>query len=245
MPGAISITKSDQRRRRAQVLRLTHSALKELLEFKTVYDIQYYLNDKNARDWREFEEETANQVFEGAGVIATRDNVLLNPERDEDTYYHADVPLGSHETGAYILGFPLAAASASYVFTLLEGFGDEIAGVLQPGSINRNKAWHEDIKGFADLRDPVQMTKARAAFAKHFGAEPVEVPEIAARRMVELKRVRNDFAHDGRGHVDLPSYLADTIAVVCHIAFLVTDEKRISIYPWEDHEDRFAPKSAY
>lgn len=244
MTDTNSPTASDLRHRRAQLLRLTHSTLNQLLEFKTVYDIQRYLTDKHARDWRDFEVETANEVFEGAGVIATRDNVLLDPQEDEDSYYQTDVPMGSHETGAYIRGFPLEAASASYIFTLLEVFGDEVAALVQPGSINRNKAWHEDIKGFADLHDPVQVTKAREAFAKHFGADPEEVPEPAVQRMVGLKRIRNDFAHEGQGWVNLPSYLADTIAVVCHIAFLATDETRISIYPWEDHDDRFAPRSS-
>jgi hypothetical protein len=152
--------------------------------------------------------------------------------------------MGSHEVGAYIREYPLEAASASYLFTLLEIHGDEVAAIVQPGSIDRNKAWHENIKGFADLRDPVQVEKMRAAFAKHFGAEACDVPELAVRRMVNLKKVRNDFAHDGARGISLPSFLIDTIAVVCHIAFLVTDETRLSIYPWEDHEDRFAPRSA-
>lgn len=62
-----------------QLLRLVNSALKELLEFKSIYDIQKYLIDKNTRDWRDFEAETIDQVFEGAGIIATRENVLLEP----------------------------------------------------------------------------------------------------------------------------------------------------------------------
>lgn len=28
-------------------------------------------------------------------------------------------------------------------------YGDEVAAIVAPGSINRNKAWHEYIKGFA------------------------------------------------------------------------------------------------
>lgn len=131
------------------------------------------------------------------------------------------------------------------MFTLLEVFGDKIAALLQPGSLARNKAWHADIKGSTDLRDSNQIEKTREAFAKHFGAEPGRVPEQAVRRMVGLKRIRNDFAHDGDGWINLSSYLADTIAVVCHIAFLVTDEKRISVYPWEDYDKRFNPTSAH
>ena len=237
------MTDADANIRQAQVLRLTRSTLNELLEFKTVYDIQRYVTDWHSREFREFEAATAEGTFNGAGVIATRENVLKDPRREKDTFYHDDVPMGSHEVGAYIRQFPLEAASASYVFTLIEVYGDEVAGIVAPGSINRNKAWHEEIKGFADLRDPVQVQTMRAAFAKHFGADPNDVPELAARRMVELKRIRNDFAHDRFGRVSLPSFLTDAIGVVCHIAFLVTDERRISIYPWEDHEDRFDPQS--
>jgi hypothetical protein len=75
---------------------------------------------------------------------------------------------------------------------------DEVTALLQPGSIIRNKAWHEDIKGFANFRNPAQVTKARESFAKQFGAHPEGVPECAVRRMVGLKRIRNDFAHDGQ-----------------------------------------------
>lgn len=211
--------------------------LNELLEFTTVYDIQRYVTDRHSRDFREFEAATAEGTFDGARVIATRDNVLKNPRREDYTSYHDEV-------GAYIREFPLEAASASYVFTLIEAHGDEVAAIVAPGSINRNKAWHEEINGFADLRDPVQVQSMRGSFAKHFGAVPADVPELAARRMVELKRIRNDFAHDGLGRVSLSLFLSDATAVVCHIAFLVTDETRISIYPWEDHEDRFDPRTA-
>jgi hypothetical protein len=229
--------------RRAEILRLTHSTLRGLLRFKTVYDIQRYLTDRHSRDFREFETETAEGTFAGAGVIATRDTILKTARRAEDSFYHDDVPMGSHEIGAHIRRFPLEAASASYVFTLIEVYGDDVAAIVQPGSINTNKAWHEDIKGFADLRDQVQVGRTCAAFAKHFGADPAAVPDEAVWRMVDLKRIRNDLAHDGSGRVSFPSFLADAIAVVCHIAFLVTDETRISIYPWEDHEDRFDPQS--
>jgi hypothetical protein len=244
MSGKYEMTDKEASKQRAKVLHLTHSTLKRLLEFKTVYDIQRYVTDRHSRDFREFEAETAEGTFDGAGVIATRDNILRDPRREDDTFYHDDVPMGSHEVGAYIREFPLDAASASYVFTLIEVYGDEIAAIVAPGSINRNKAWHEDIKGFADLRDAVQVQTMRAAFAKHFGANAANVPELAVRRMVGLKRIRNDFAHEGSDRVSLPSFLTDATAVVCHIAFLITDETRISIYPWEDHDVRFSPQSA-
>jgi hypothetical protein len=226
-----------------KVIKLTLSTLKTLLEFKTVYDIQAYMTDRHGRDFRSFEEETADQVFVGAGVLATRDNIVAIDEFGDAEFCHWDVPMGSHETGAYIMGFPLAAASASYVFTLIEGFGDDIADLVSPGTRNRNKAWHEDVKGYADLSNPAQVTKARKAFAKHFAADPADVPELAARRIVGLKAARNAFAHDGDGSIKFDRFLQDSLAIVCHIAFLTTGEDRISVYPWEDHMDQFAPQS--
>lgn len=244
MSDPYTVSSKSSRLRNIQIMERTKSALTQLLQFKTIYDIQNYLTDRHTRDWREFEAATADEVFDGAGVIATRENVLLDPDQDGGSYLHTDVPMGSHETGAYINGFPLNAASASYVFTLLEAFGDEIAELMQPGSLNRNRAWHEDIKGFVDIRDPVQVKKAREAFVKHFGADPDDLPEQAALRMIALKKIRNDFAHAGGSAVNLPRYLASTIAVVCHIAFLASDEELISVYPWEDHENRFKLRPA-
>ncbi|MDF0541208.1 hypothetical protein PX699_02535 [Sphingobium sp. H39-3-25] len=227
-----------------KIMKLTLAMLQTLLEFKTVYDIQAYMTDRHGRDFRTFEEETADQVFAGAGVLATRENIVVIDKFGDAEFCHWEVPMGSHETGAYIMAFPLAAASASYVFTLIEGFGDDIADLVSPGSRNRNRAWHEDVKGFADLADPVQVTKAREAFAKHFAADPADVPPLAARRIVGLKAARNAFAHDGERSIDFQQFLQDALAIVCHIAFLTTGEDRISVYPWEDHMDQFAPRSS-
>lgn len=218
-----------------------------MLTFATTVGVQAYVIGKSATQFREFEAEAAtlenDTAIMGTGIIATPDELAAIKPSYEQSFFHDDVPLGSHELGAYIDLFPLKAAAASHVFTLLEVFRDDVAGIVNPGSINRNKAWHEDIKGFADLRDPVQVTKAREAFAKHFAVTADDVPEIAARRMVSLKGKRNDFAHDGASSIDFRSYLRDALAVVCHITFLVTDLDRLSVYPWEDHLDRFSPQT--
>ena len=229
---------------RRELLRLTVSTLNEMLIFKTTVDIQKYMSERHAADFREFEEATAvNQEFDGAGVLATRENIARAPAFNEQGFFQDEVPLGSHEVGAYINQFPLEAAAGSYVFTLIEGFGDKVAAMVSPGSLDRNKAWHEDVKGFADLRDGVQLWKAREAFGKHFKATADDVPELAARRMVGLKRARNAFAHDGEQEVGFTQFLEDALAVVCHIGFLTTDENRISVYPWEDHMGTFEPQS--
>lgn len=176
-------------------------------------------------------------------MLATRTEIVNSVPRYEHDFLYDDIDVGAHELGAYLNTFPLAAASASHIFTLLEVFGDDVAEIINSGGIPRNKAWHEDVRGFADLKDPVQVQKAQEGFGKHFGISTNDVPEIAARRMVEIKKIRNDYAHTAAAHVDFSEFFHDAIAVVCHIAFLTTDIDRISIYPWEDHLGIFNPQS--
>lgn len=236
----------DEKTRR-KVLKLTISTLDQMLRFATTVNIQSYIIDRHATQFRDFEAEAAELEYrlsiKGTGVLAERAKIIKQAPYSEQDFFYDEVPLGAHELGAYIDGFPLSAAAASYLFTLLEVFGDNVAALVKPGSIPKNKAWHEDVKGFADLRDIQQVEKARKAFGKHFSADPKDVPELAARRMVGLKRERNEFAHEGTHWVNYEQFLKDTLAVVCHITFLVTDERRISVYPWEDHLDTFSPQS--
>ncbi|HME27197.1 MAG TPA: hypothetical protein VKI44_38725 [Acetobacteraceae bacterium] len=202
------------------------------------------MSERHAADFRGFEEETSvHQEFDGAGVLATRENIVKMPTLNEQGFFHDEIPLGSHEVGAYINQFPLEAAAASYVFTLIEVFGNKVAKLVNPNSLDRNKAWHEDVRGFANLGDSMQLVKAREAFGKHFKATVDDVPELAARRMVDLKRARNAFAHDGEQETGFNEFLEDALGVVCHIAFLTTNENRISVYPWEDHLETFEPQS--
>jgi hypothetical protein len=238
--------KVDQKIRR-EVLKLTISTLSQMLTFATTVNIQNYIIDRHATDFRGFEAEAAELddrvSIKGTGVLAKRNEITKQTPYSEQDFFFNEVPLGAHELGAYINAFPLSAAAASYLFTLLEVFGNEVAALVNPGSIHKNKAWHEDVRGLADLRDTVQVETARKAFAKHFAADANDVPELAARRIVELKRARNEFSHEGTHWVDFEQFLHDTLAVVCHIAFLTTDEDRISVYPWEDHLDTFSPQS--
>lgn len=242
----MTATKSD-RQKSADIMRATVGTLHRILMFVTTVRIQKYIVDQRATNYSDFEQELSNLMeherLDGVGVLATRKKLLTKPSFDEKDFLRDGIGLASEELGAYIDAFPLDAAGASFLFTLLEVYGDDVAAIVKPGSIPRNKAWHEDVKGFADLRDSVQVRKAREAFGKHFDVDANEVPEHAARRMVKLKKARNDFAHD-RGHaIDFDGFLRDTAAVVCHIAFLTTKAKRISVYPWEDHLDVFRPQT--
>lgn len=238
------VTKPNQATQQ-RLLKLTISTLNEMLTFATTVNIQRHIIERTTRQFRSFEAKMAE--LEGYGlastaIIAIRNTICQSSPLHEEDFFKNDIPLGSHELGAYINQFPLDAAATSYLFTLLEVFGNNVADLISPGGIDRNKAWHEDVKGFADLRDEVQIRKARGAFAKHFKASGDDVSNIAARRTVALKRGRNEFAHKGQQRVDFEQFLRDTLAVVCHILFLTTDENRISVYPWEDHFEIFRPQ---
>jgi hypothetical protein len=227
-----------------KVIQIGERTLKVLLTFKLEVDIQRYLGNRHSINWSDLEHEIAvNQSLHGAGIVATPEELLHEPDFGEEGFFRSQVPLSSEEVGHRILSFPIEAAAASYAFTLLEVFGNDVAAVTSPKGLNRNKAWHEDIKGFADLRDKVQVEAARRAFGKHFLAQAGDVPEIAARRMVELKRVRNDFAHDGNTVISFDNFLQNVLAIICHIIFLVTDEKRLLVYPFEDHHRIFKPST--
>ena len=224
--------------RRAKIMALAIPALDSMLTLATTFRIQRHILEKTEGNFREFEAEAAvNLSIKGTGVIAKRDDVC------KQDFFLDNIGLGSYELAAYINSFPLEAAAASYLFTMLEVFGNDVAEVISHGHIARNKAWHEDIKGFADMRDSVQVQKAREAFARHFAASANGVPEVAARRIVKLKYERNRFAHDGSLQVSFDSFIRDTVAILCHIVFLTTDVDRISVYPWDDHNQIFAPQS--
>lgn len=226
---------------------LSIETLERLLTFATTFKIQQFIIDRNALEYRDFEALVStlgqNETIDGTGIIALKKEFSLATPNDIQDFLNDEVPLGAHELGAYIRAFPLSAAAASYVFTILEVYGNDVAEIVSKGGIRKNKAWHEDIKGFADLRDKVQVKKSQEAFAKHLGRQADKVTELAVHQIVNLKRLRNEFSHDAQEDVNFTRYLHDTLAVVCHIAFLTTDEDRFSVYPWEDHMETFLPKS--
>ena len=213
------MAQTDQETQR-KILQLTRNYLHQILTFATTVRIQKFILHKNETNFREFEEEAAylenHESIKGVGVVATRENITSMVPTHEQDFFYDNIPLESYELGAHINSFPLQAASASYLFTLLEIFGNEVATLLNPSSIGRNKAWHEDVKGSTDLNDKVQVRKAQKAFARHLTAAVDKVPELAAYRIIKLKHARNKFAHKGGQAVQFDEFLHDTLAIICH-----------------------------
>ena len=226
------------------IIKLTKSVLDRMLTFKTTVDIQNYVMNKTHADFREFEAEVSiNNPIKGTGVLADRTNITTGTSVYKKEFYHNNVDVGAHELGAYVGLFPFDDASASYIFTLLEVYGDDVVNVVNPGGVGGSRAWHQEIKDNYDFRDAVQKQKAREAFAKHFLADWNNVPEVAPLRMIALKKQRNAFAHQGNARINFEEFISDSLAMVCHIAFLTTGVDRISSYPWEDYMDTLNPRT--
>ena len=231
----------------SKIIRKTADTVGSLLELATEYRVQTYILDGKASGFREFEDEVAQDDsgsrIKGIGLLTDRVGILKEDASADDYLIKGEVPLGSHELGHLINQFPLAAAAASYAFTVMEVYGDEVATLISPGSIPSRQAWHRKIYDDVNLKDIPAVTKAITAFAEAFGANGVDVPPVAVKRIINLKAKRNRFAHKGTQHVNFEDFIADTIAIVCHIAFLTTDVHRLSVYGFEDHMDTFTPQT--
>lgn len=209
-----------------------------MLRAAATLKVQSYLLGREAMDYRRFEAETAHlsqSELSGTGVIATR-------TKNKSLILEEDVPLANWELSDLIEGFPLHAAAASYLFTQLEVFGNDVIDLIEIDG-RKDRSWHVGISGKADLTNPTEMAKCKEAFGSSFGVAGEKVPEDAIERLANLKRQRNEFAHQRFSRIDYRDFLNDTLSVVCHISFLITDRERISVYPFEDHEGRFSPQS--
>lgn len=231
----------------SEIIRVTVDTVGNLLELATEFRVQTYILDAKASGFREFEDEVGQDDsggrIKGIGLLTDRKSILIEKVYEDDYLIKGEVPLGSHELGHLINQFPLAAAAASYAFTVMEVYGDEVAELVSPGSVPSRQAWHRKIHDDVNLKDLPAVTKAITAFAEAFSAQGVDVPPVAVKRIINLKALRNRFAHKGTRNVDFEDFIADTIAIVCHIAFLTTDVKRLSVYGFEDHLDTFKPRT--
>lgn len=229
-----------------KVRQLTVEALKNLLRLKTIVELQEYILDRALR-YGDIEKQLAVDVpIKGAQVFATRENLAREPWHWSQKFVQ-EVPVGADELVEYIRTFPLSAAAASYAFSIVEYFGDQVAELVEPGKIKRRNHWHRDVSDETDVCQPEKLFAVRKSFGKAFKADATSVSEAAARHLVELKQIRNALVHQGNikksdidksggddehNDINLASFLNRALATVCNVAFLVTDDQTISACPW-------------
>jgi hypothetical protein len=218
----------------------THQVLHRLLRFHVSYNSLSYIHRKSSNNWRDLEEELHIEYpIKGAGLLANRTNLRLI-DGAWGGFLHTDVDLFPGEVPSELERFPYKPAAAAYTFTLLEGYGDNIAEIVNPGNLKDRQAWHHGVYGNTNLSDSQGMKKAKKGFATPFGRGETQVPRYAVERLVEIKAARNEFMHEGYFFMDFDDFYAKVLATVASVYFLVLpSEKILSAYPYHDYDGRF------
>jgi hypothetical protein len=121
----LSAARTQSRKRFEEVRRHlranTERALNNLIQFKVSYDVSALIRERGLEKSRELEDRIHNAI-RAVGVLATRDEFLGS---DGGAFLKYDQPLSPDVASPLLEDFPYAAAAAAYIFTLLEGYGNE------------------------------------------------------------------------------------------------------------------------
>ena len=136
--------------------------------------------------------------------------------------------------------YPYKAVSAVYIFTILENHGDEIVEIVNPGYLKDRQAWHRSVYSDADLNNKEELDRAKRGFAKPFRANSSKIPGYVVKRLINIKKTRNKFMHEGRGSLHFDIFFSSVIATVVFIhLLLLPSDKEISVYPYEDYHGKW------
>ena len=218
----------------------TSQLLHELVRFKLSYVVSRYLSDRASIDWRGFElEQHEAYPIKGCGVIATR-KLIDSWSIKKETILHLEEDLAPEETGSEIDSFPRDSVATIYVFSLLEGFGNQLCDFVSPSYRKVRQAWHHGVYGDADLEDQEVLEKMEHGFRQPF-ALSCAVPKSIVAALVRLKRQRNAIVHELR-HVDeFEIAFRSVVAIACFLGLHCDSSVReIRVFPWEDFHGKFA-----
>lgn len=147
---------------------LTEETLTTLIRFRTSHDVAAHLLDKTNDNWREFEAEfSINYPIKTCGVLTDLEK-LREWEFNSDTVVRDEIDIGGHEIIEELSTYPIEAVSLVYMFSVLEVYGDEVAGLVNPYFVKEKRAWHREVflpKGEPKYSD---VEKVRNGFAKPF-----------------------------------------------------------------------------
>ncbi|MGE8492000.1 hypothetical protein [Comamonas sp.] len=227
-------------KQRRAVRYLTQSALASQLSFRVAFQAADYLHNDARENWRDFLDRLhTGYPVKGVGIKAMPSN-LKAFDADDGGFLHLEEDLNPEDASSELLSFPYQAASAAYSFTLLEGYGNDLADIVNPGYIAGRRAWHHGVHGDADLKDPTQLKKAKEGFTKPFNRAAPEVKNYTVQRLVSLKRDRNAFMHDAKVGVDFQKFHGMVMGTIAALHFLVIPtEKQLSVYPYFDYHAKW------
>jgi hypothetical protein len=179
--------------------------------------------------------------IKGCGVIVTPE-LVKEWSKKHETLLHLDEDLAPENTGSEIDSFPRDAVSTTYVYSLLEAYGNDVCDLRNPGYRKERQAWHHGVYGDANVRDAVVLEKMESNFRKPFAIEGQVVPRNIVTALVELKRERNRIVHEMEHTCDFELSFRYVVAIACCIYTLCdTSGRALKVYPWEDYHGKYAP----
>lgn len=225
---------------RQVIHQLTVDTLRTMLKFHVSHKALKYIHDESTNNWRDLEDQLHNDYpIKGVGVKATKEN-LKTIDADFGGFLHLEEDLYPGEVPDELSGYPYDATSAAYLFTLLEGFGDDLVKLVNPGYLSERKAWHHGVYGDANMNDKNVKLKARSGFGKPFQRKPSGVPVYAVQRLVKIKADRNRFMHESNTFINFDEFFSAVIATVVFLHFfLLPNEVELSVYPYHDYNDKW------
>lgn len=214
--------------------------LQTLLMFHVSYGAVRYIHEDTVMNWREFEERLHfGYPVRGIGIKATRANLKII-DAEDGGFLHRNEDLYPGEIPSQFQTFPYQAASAAYAFTLLEGYGDDLVEIVNPGHLKLRQSWHHGVYRDLNLKDKAQLAKARDGYVEPFKCKPTSITRYTVERLLDIKSVRNKFMHEGHSNVDFEAFFTQVVATVLALHFmLLPSEKSISLYPYYDYHGKW------
>jgi hypothetical protein len=224
-------------KQREYVQRVTRSILETMLEFKMRYDVTNYLIEKTRLDWRSIESDLYTK-----SPIKAKGLVFRNSENEPQSGVEfANELLPPEKIVEYLGEFPMDAAAANYIFTLLEIYGDLIVQKTNKKFFenkNRFTNWHHKVFGDAETQDRNVLVKMANGFGEPFLVAGKEIDNGVVLKLIELKRARNEFAHDADEDHRFDVLFEYAVVVIYEIYFLLCPEENMLIVdPFEGTSD--------
>jgi hypothetical protein len=231
------ISKKDRR----EISSLTKETLDTLLKLHVSCRAINFAHERLFNEWRNFVELLhQNYPIKGTGIVATKTNLRVN-DAEDGGFIHMDVDLLPDEIIAEMQSFPQDAASAAYVFTLLEDFGDRLVDIVNPGILQARQAWHAAVNADLNLKKVGDRKKARSRLAKIFAKNEKLISRDFLVRLQRIKILRNEFMHEGNPDINFDKFLYDALAIASFLYFLILPMGNcLSRYPFSDYHNVFA-----
>ena len=222
-----------------KISKLTNEAIEKILEFVLAHRTMEFIYDETMNNWREFEDSISHGYpIKAAGIIATLDNL---DKLREGSFYHEDELVYPGEATDALNNIYLKQASAAYVFTILELYGDGVSNITQPGHLPDFRSWHNSIKGTINLSDNTALEAARKKFGEPFNINENSIPNFIIAYLVEIKNLRNKYMHKGHAAIDFEDFTKKALALICFIHLtLVPTDTSLALYPYEDYYEKYS-----